>query len=208
MLLSTMNEQFPPNMFVCTSSWSSKDWCGTFYPESIEGSEMIRVYSSRLPTVEIDATWHRMPNLKMVEAWKSRTPKGFIFSAKVPKIISHDKYLQDCESELNEFLSVMSGLKDKLGPLVLQFPYIAKGMDSQEYETGSDFIKRLKAFIKHLPKEFKWGVEIRNPKWIGSPLLDILQQREFQLMCISTTITRDTRPDRWSFSQGFSMRNL
>jgi uncharacterized protein YecE (DUF72 family) len=179
-----MDPQFPPNLFVGTSSWSSRDWCGTFYPESIESGEMIRVYSRQLPTVEIDATWHRMPNLKMVEAWKSRTPEGFVFSAKVPKVITHDKYLEGCEPELTEFLSVMSRLGDKLGPMVLQFPYVAKGKDPEEYETGTDFLKRLKKFIGLLPKEFKWGVEVRNSKWIGPPLLDALHSKDISLVFI------------------------
>jgi uncharacterized protein YecE (DUF72 family) len=179
-----MNVYFPPNMLVGTSSWSTPDWCGSFYPESIEPGEMIRIYSSKLPTVEIDSTWHYMPNTRMVDAWNSRTPDLFIFSAKVPKVISHEKYLEDCESELNEFLSVMSRMGDKLGPLVLQFPYVAKGKDRQEYETGADFIKRLKGFIKLLPKEFKWGVEIRNSKWIGPALLDTLHSKEISLVFI------------------------
>ena len=179
-----MHIKFPSNMLVGTSSWSSKDWCGTFYPESIEPGDMIRAYANQLPTVEIDATWHRMPNSRMVEAWKSRTPEGFIFSAKVPKIISHDKYLEDCEAELNEFISVMSRLEDKLGALVLQFPYVAKGKDPQEYETGADFVKRLKGFIGLLPKEFKWGIEIRNAKWIGPPLLEILKSSDISLVFI------------------------
>jgi len=179
-----MDTQFPANMFVGTSSWSSRDWCGTFYPESIEPGDMIRVYSSRLHTVEIDATWHRMPGLKMVEAWKSRTPEGFIFSAKVPKVISHDKYMEDCKSELKEFLSVMSRLGEKLGPLILQFPYIAKGKNPREYETGADFLKRLKGFVGLLPKDFKWGVEIRNSKWIAPPLLDTLRNNDISLVFI------------------------
>jgi uncharacterized protein YecE (DUF72 family) len=179
-----MKAQFPPNLLVGTSSWSSQDWCGTFYPESIEAGDMIRVYSSKLPTVEIDATWHSMPGIKMVEAWKSRTPDRFIFSAKVPKVISHEKYMEDCEAELSEFLNAMSRLGNKLGPLVLQFPYIAKGKDPQEYETGADFRKRLKGFVKLLPKEFKWGVEIRNAKWICAELLDILHSKDISLIFI------------------------
>jgi uncharacterized protein YecE (DUF72 family) len=171
-------------MLVGTSSWSSQDWRGTFYPESIDAGEMIRVYSRRLPTVEIDSTWYAMPNLKMIDSWKSRTPDGFIFSAKVPKVISHDKYLEDCQSELTEFISVMSRLEDKLGPLVFQFPYVAKGKDPREYETGADFLRRLKAFIEFLPKEFKWGIEIRNSKWIGPPLLDILRSKNVSLVFV------------------------
>jgi uncharacterized protein YecE (DUF72 family) len=179
-----MNSPFPPNMLVGTSSWSSSDWCGTFYPESIAPEEMIRVYSSKFPTVEIDATWHYMPNKKMVDAWKSRTPDGFIFSAKVPKVISHEKYLEDCGAELSEFLSVMSRLEGKLGPLVLQFPYVAKGKDPEEYETGADFIRRLKSFARLLPKEFRWAVEIRNSKWMNQPLLDVLRSHDISFAFI------------------------
>jgi uncharacterized protein YecE (DUF72 family) len=171
-------------MLVGTSSWSSSDWCGTFYPESIAPEEMIRVYSSKLPTVEIDATWHYMPNKKMVDAWNSRTPDGFIFSAKVPKVISHEKYLEDCGAELSEFLAVMSRLESKLGPLVLQFPYVAKGKDPEEYETGAGFIRRLKSFAGLLPKEFRWAVEVRNSKWMNQPLLDVLRSHDISLVFI------------------------
>jgi len=176
--------RFPPNLLVGTSSWSTRDWCGTFYPESIEPGEMIRAYAQQLPTVEIDATWHHMPSRTMVDAWKSRTPAGFIFSAKVPKIISHDKYLENCDAELKEFLSVMSRLEDKLGPLVLQFSYVAKGKDPQEYGTGADFLSRLKKFVGLLPSEFKWGIEIRNSKWLRPELLDLLRSRQISLVFI------------------------
>jgi uncharacterized protein YecE (DUF72 family) len=179
-----MHRQFPPNLLVGTSSWSSPDWRGTFYPDSTEPGEMIGVYASKLPTVEIDTTWYHMPSRKMVEAWKSKTPEGFIFSAKVPNVISHEKYLEGCEAELNEFISVMSILGEKLGPLILQFPYVAKGKDPEEYRTGADFIRRLKGFVDLLPKEFKWGIEIRNSRWVQPPLLDILRNHDISLVFI------------------------
>ncbi len=180
-----MSNEFPGNLLVGTSSWSNKDWCGTFYPQTIEPGQMISVYAQKFPTVEIDSTWHYMPNQRMVDAWKARTPDGFIFSAKVPKVISHEKYLEDCEAELKEYLSVMERLGDKLGPMVLQFPYVAKGKDQQEYETGADFLSRLKGFIGLLPKEFKWGVEIRNSKWLRPELLDTIRSRNISLVFIN-----------------------
>jgi len=78
----------------------------------------------------------------------------------------------------------MSKLQEKLGPLILQFPYIAKGKDPEEYRSGADFIRRLKGFIDLLPREFKWGVEIRNSRWIQPPLLDILRSRDISLVFI------------------------
>ncbi len=145
---------------------------------------MIRAYSAKLPTVEIDSTWYRTPSRKMVESWNARTPDGFIFSAKVPSVISHEKYLEGCEEELSEFVSVMSLLGEKLGPLILQFPYVAKGKDPQEYETGADFLRRLKSFIPLLSKEIKWGIEIRNSKWVQPALLDVLRSRDISLVFI------------------------
>jgi uncharacterized protein YecE (DUF72 family) len=179
-----INVRFPPGLLVGTSSWSTPDWCGSFYPESIEPGEMIRAYARQLPTVEIDATWHRMPTPGMVEAWRARTPEGFVFSSKVPKIISHDMYLVDCEKVLVQYLTIMSRLEDKLGPLVLQFPYVAKGKDPHEYETGADFLARLRSFIRLLPAEFKWGIEIRNSKWLRPELLDLLRSRGISLVFI------------------------
>lgn len=169
---------------VGTSSWSSKDWRGSFYSESIAPAEMIREYSRKLPTVEIDATWYRIPDRKMVEAWKSKTPESFVFSAKVPRIITHEKYLEGCESELNEFLSAMSILEGGLGPLLLQFPYFAKGKNAVEYATGADFVARLGRFVKLLSKDFKWVVEIRNAKWVHPELLDLLRARSISLAFI------------------------
>ncbi len=194
-----MASGFPPNLLVGTSSWSSTDWCGTFYPDRTEPGEMIRLYSAKLPTVEIDSTWYRMPDAKTVQAWKSKTPAGFVFSAKVPRVISHDKYLEGCEAEVNEFVSVMSGLGEKLGPMILQFPYVAKGKDPQEYRTGADFVRRLKGFVGLLPGGFQWGIEIRNSLWLQPRLLDVLRGRGISLVFIDY-YTMDPLPElarRW-----------
>ncbi len=172
------------SLLVGTSSWSNKDWCGSFYPETIAPGQMIAFYAQKYPTVEIDSTWYRLPSQSMVEAWKERTPKGFIFSAKVPKVISHDKYLQDCREDLIQFLQVIQTLGDKLGPLVLQFPYVPKSKDPAEYATGADFIARLHAFLPLLPRDFMWAIEIRNSKWLRPELLDLLRGREVSLAFI------------------------
>lgn len=167
-----------------TSSWSSLDWRGSFYPEAIEPGEMISAYSRRLNTVEIDATWYRMPTRSMIDAWNARTPQGFVFSAKVPRVISHERYLEGCEAELNEFVTVMSRLGDKLGPMVLQFPYVAKGKDPEEYATGAGFLARLKKFARFLPDGFQWAIEIRNSRWVRSELLDVLRSHQISLVFI------------------------
>jgi uncharacterized protein YecE (DUF72 family) len=67
-----MNFQFPPDLLVGTSSWSSPDWGGTFYPDSTEPGEMIRVYANKLPTVEIDGSWNA--GLWPACGWNARMP--------------------------------------------------------------------------------------------------------------------------------------
>jgi uncharacterized protein YecE (DUF72 family) len=198
-----MYPDVPPNLLVGTSSWSSADWCGSFYPDQIDPAQMIRVYSRKLRTVEIDFTWYRIPSRNMVATWKSMTPEGFIFSAKVPKVITHDKYLEGCEAELNEFISVMSDLEEKLGPMILQFPYVAKGKNPREYRNGEDFIRRLNGFVSLLPSEFKWGIEIRNSLWVQPPLLDILRNRAISLVFIDY-FTMDSLPKLAQRSEVFT----
>ncbi len=179
-----MIEKLPDNLFVGTSSWSNEDWCGSFYPDSIGAGDMISHYSQRLRTVEIDSTWYAIPARRTVDSWKAKTPPGFIFSAKVPKAISHDKYLVDCEEDLNAFLSVISHLGDRLGPLILQFPYVPKSKDAVEYATGADFLSRLRRFTPLLPREYRWGIEVRNSKWLKTELLDILREHNISLVFI------------------------
>jgi len=179
-----MQVQFLPHVRVGTSSWSTKDWRGTFYPGGIEPAEMISVYASQLDTVEIDATWYQMPTEAMVDAWDSRTPPGFVFSAKVPRVITHEKYLVGCEEEIGRFAAVMSRLGPKLGPLVLQFPYVAKAKDAGEYATGAGFLARMKAFLPALPQGFQWAVEIRNSRWLHGGLLELLRRHQVSLVFI------------------------
>jgi uncharacterized protein YecE (DUF72 family) len=74
----------------------------------------------------VDSTFYRTPALTTVQGWYSKTPSGFIFAAKVPQKITHEKMLHDCDAELTEFLNVMNALREKLGPLLLQFGYFNK----------------------------------------------------------------------------------
>ncbi len=160
------------------------DWCGSFYPAAIEPAEMLAAYAEQLSTVEVDSTWYRMPTHAMVDSWNARTPAGFRFAAKVPRVITHEKYLEGCGAEVNQFIAVMSRLGDKLGPMVLQFPYVAKARDPEEYATGEQFRVRLKNFIPFLPENLQWVVEIRNSRWIRDELLDLLAGRGISLAFI------------------------
>jgi len=154
---------------------------GTFYPEGTKPSEFIVEYAKQFNTVEMDSTWHHMPGAQLTESLNRRTPAGFIFSAKVPAEITHEKYLVDCDKEMTQFLDVMSRLGEKLGPMVLQFAYVAKGKDAKEYKTGDEFLGRLKGFLPKLSKDFRYVVEVRNSSWLTPELFDLLRQHAIAL---------------------------
>lgn len=167
---------------VGTSSWSAKDWKGPFYPADAAPRDFLSHYAGRFDTVECDATFYGIPAIATVDNWRARTPDGFLLSAKLPREISHDRGLVDCEGVLGEFLRVMARLGDRLGPLVAQFPYVAKRRDPDEYATGDDFRSRLAAFLDHWPGELRLAVEVRNARWLAPPLLDLLRERRVSLV--------------------------
>jgi uncharacterized protein YecE (DUF72 family) len=162
----------PDNLFLGTSSWSSADWVGPFYPANLKPGQFIQAYARCFRAVEIDTTYYSIPSRSMVTGWREKTPPGFIFAAKVPGVITHEKVLRDCQSEFTSFLSNIELLGDRLGPLLLQFPYFNKNA----FTSREPFEKLLVAFLKTLPKDFQFALEIRNKNWISWDFLELLRE--------------------------------
>lgn len=162
-----------PHLRLGTSSWSSEDWVGNFYPPGTPPADFLSHYAQHFDTVEVDSTYYRIPSESMVRNWRGRTPQGFLFTAKFPQVITHEKVMQDCRTELEEFLRTMALLEDRLGPLLLQFPYFNK----KAFARPEDFLARLEAFLDGLPDVFSYAVEVRNKHWVNARLLDALRER-------------------------------
>ncbi len=160
-----------------TSSWSSKDWVGPFYPPGTKPAAFIEHYAGVFDTVEIDATFYRMPTATNVAAWRRRTPEGFCFAAKVPRVVTHEKVLVDALGEMEEFLERMSELGPRLGPLLLQFPYFNK----RAFATLNPFLERLDHFLGRLPTGPRIAVEVRNRGWVTPPLVDVCRAHRVAL---------------------------
>ena len=169
-----------PNLRLGTSSWSSQDWVGGFYPAGTAAADFISEYAKHFDAVEADSTFYRTPSAAMVRNWRARTPVGFLVAAKFPQVITHEKVLVDCASELAEFLKVMDLLGDKLGPLLLQFPYFNK----QAFPRPLDFLVRLEKFLEQLPGDRAYAIEIRNKFWIIDRFLDLLRAKNICLALI------------------------
>ena len=150
-----------------TSSWSADSWRGPFYPAGAKSGEFLAHYARRFDTVEIDATWYRTPSESMVRKWERDTPPGFVFSAKIPSVITHEKRLVDCDPEFRGFLKVMDLLGEKRGPLVFQFPYDFK---PDQFDT-------LEKFLQKLPSGFKFALEVRHKGWLTDRFYDLLRSK-------------------------------
>jgi uncharacterized protein YecE (DUF72 family) len=162
---------FPENLYVGTSSWSCPDWVGPFYPPNLKPGHFLEAYARRFRAVEIDSTYYATPAKSVVMGWRERTPPDFIFAAKVPGVITHEKVLLRCDAELSEFLTTMELLGDRLGPLILQFPYFNKNV----FPSRAPFERLLRPFLKSLPKDFQFALEIRNKNWISWDFLELLR---------------------------------
>jgi uncharacterized protein YecE (DUF72 family) len=87
---------FPENVYVGTSGWTYKDWLGSFYPADLKAAHLLQHYARYFRTVEIESTYYSIPARSVITGWKENTPPGFIFSAQVPGIITHQKVLNNC----------------------------------------------------------------------------------------------------------------
>ena len=143
--------------YIGCSGWSYSSWQGPFYPKGIENSKWLRYYSKVFNYVEIDSTFYRIPNEFTVKNWYQRTPENFRFTAKFPKVITHDKRLSDFnEVQLSYFFDSISELKEKLLALLIQLPPsidIVEGLDA------------LRNILPYLDKGYRYAVEVRHRSW-------------------------------------------
>jgi len=141
-------------------------------------ADRLAFYAESFDTVEIDSTFYGTPLRQTVIEWALKTPENFIFAAKVPQIITHEKVLRDCNSELESLLDIMSILGDKLGPMVFQFPYFSHGA----FNRADAFFIRLRAFLPKLPSAYKFAIEIRNKIWLTAEFGDLLRDHHVALV--------------------------
>src|SRR4028118_648738 len=159
-------ETNPPeeNLYLGTSGWSYADWEGTIYPPGTTPARRLAEYVKHFATVDIDSTFYGTPRGTTVERWRKVAPRGFLFAAKFPREVTHERNLVGSGAEAERFVRTMAELGDRLGPLLLQLPpsFDVEGMGVLE-----DFLKRL-------PEGFRYAVEVRHRSWLGSDLPEML----------------------------------
>lgn len=161
------------NIRIGTSGWYYKHWDEVFYPKEIKSSARLPFYAESFSSVEVNATFYRLPSEETVKNWFYQVPKDFIFSIKANQFITHRKRLKDPIESTANFFKIVSLLESKLGPILFQLP--------PSFQLNLD---RLNEFTSQLPKEFKYAFEFRHESWYCSQTYEVLKNNHCAL-CIT-----------------------
>ena len=160
---------------VGTSGYNYPEWRGHFYPPDLPVKQMFAYYAVRFPTVEINATFYRMPTPKTVSGWAEAAPPGFVFVLKAPQRITHFSRLRDVDDPLRFFCDTARLLGPRLGPLLFQLPPNFK-----------KDIDRLATVLVQIPPDLRSAWEFRHESWFADDVYERLRARNAAL-CIADT---------------------
>ena len=159
--------------WVGTSGYNYPEWKGSFYPEKLPAAKMLPYYAERFGTVEINYTFYRVPNEKILAGWSRETPDGFRLTLKAPKRITHIAKLKECSELLAHFLRVSATLGPKLGAILFQLPpYFRKDLAV------------LDAFLALVPAGSVAAFEFRHASWMDAEVFARLRAHNLAL-CIA-----------------------
>lgn len=160
-------------IWIGTSGYNYPEWKGSFYPADLPAAKMLPYYAARLPTVEINYTFYRIPNEKIVAAWAAATPERFKLTLKAPRRITHDQKLRSCGDLVRGFCQTAGTLGPKLGVLLFQLP-----------PTFKKDLPALDEFLAELPPGARGALEFRHASWLDDEVFERLRARRLAL-CIA-----------------------
>ena len=160
-------------IWIGTSGYNYPEWKGSFYPETLPAAKMLPYYAERFPTVEINYTFYRAPNEKILAGWSEATPDRFKLTLKAPRRITHDARLRDCADRVRQFLETAATLGSKLGALLFQLPPNLK-----------KDIALFDAFLDSFPPRVCAAFEFRHESWLDAEVYQRLRARNLAL-CVA-----------------------
>ena len=159
------------NYFGC-SGYIYDHWRGLFYPAGLSKSKWFDYYASKFNTVEINYSFYRFPSAKAVKRWYSDAPKGFKYTLKASRFITHVKKFKNSKSAVNRFYKMADLLKEKLGCILFQLPPNLKYSE-----------KKLNEICKQLNPKYKNVIEFRHSSWFNADVYKKLKQNKI-IFCI------------------------
>ena len=161
------HEAWPDDMQlrIGTSGWAYEHWRGRFYPRALPPREWLAFAARRLPTIEVNATWRRVPAPHVFDAWRDRAPPGFQLTLKAPREITHDRRLVDADDAARAFVAQALRLQDALGVILFQFP-----------SSFREDLPLLGRFLEALPRGLRYAVELRHRSWFARETYELLAE--------------------------------
>jgi uncharacterized protein YecE (DUF72 family) len=172
-------------LYVGTSGYSYKQWKGSFYPEKISANEMLSYYASRLPAVELNNSYYRLPERSTFETWRRQTPENFRFSVKAPRSITLYRRLKGVGAQTKQMLDTVAALEDRLGTLLFRMP-----------ENMKKDLACLESFLKQLPAETPAAFDFRHPTWFDDDVRELLRSHNRVLVVSDTDELPATEIDK------------
>ncbi|HAZ49776.1 MAG TPA: DUF72 domain-containing protein [Cyanobacteria bacterium UBA11369] len=166
-------------LFLGTSGWVYKHWMGIFYPEELHGEQQLAFYAQHFSTVEVNYSFYRLPEKSVFETWREQSPQDFLFAVKGSRYLTHMKKLKDPVEPLTRLMERASGLQEKLGPILFQFP-----------PTWSVNCSRLEFFLELLqtyPQQ-RYTFEFRHNSWLNPQVYKLLE-RAGAALCLPVSPT-------------------
>ena len=158
---------------VGTSGYSYPEWKGDFYPEKTKPADMLRLYAERLPAVEINNTFYRMPRRSVLAGWMEQVPDTFRFVIKASRRITHHRRLKEAADELYYLYRSVNTLEERLGCVLYQTPpYLKKDLE------------RLDAFLRDLPGGSRCAFEFQHETWQDAETAELLRAQGHALVTV------------------------
>ncbi len=169
--------------YVGCAKWNRQDLKG-FYPRGTK--DELTYYSTQFNSIELNATFYKMPDWKQVETWKNKTPDGFKFFPKITDLITHYRRLINVEEPIQNFANAVSNFDEKLGMAFMQLHDNFKPKD----------FDRLKSVLENFPEEIPLAVEVRNEEWFSNTEVSdefsaVLQKQNMANIIVDTAGRRD-----------------
>lgn len=156
---------------VGTSGYQYRHWAGAFYPPGLPQRDWFRYYAQHFDTVEINATFYRLPPPASFDRWRAEAPPGFRFALKLSRFATHRRHLRDPAEPLARFFALATRLGARLGPILVQLP--------PHWRADPE---RLDAFLAAAPRRRRFAVEVRDPSWLCEPVYAVLRRRRAALV--------------------------
>ena len=160
---------------VGTSGWIYKDWARSFYPAALPAKDRFRFYARQFPTVEINASFYRLPTEAAFAKWREQAPPGFVYSVKASRAVTHYKRLLHGAKSFDVLMERCRQLKDRLGPILWQLP----GSMRKD-------LNRLQAFLETLPRDLPHAMEFRDPSWLDAATFALLREAGVAQVAVSS----------------------